>query len=61
MKTQKPWNITYFQENISSFIICDKCHCNDNKIFKENESIEVLKALGLITHNINQENALSQT
>ena len=28
--------------------ISDKCSCNDQKVFKEKESIELLKALGLV-------------
>ena len=28
--------------------ICDKCGSSDEKIFKEEESIEILKILGLI-------------
>ena len=34
-------------------IICDKCGSNDEKIFKEEESIEILKILGLI-NNMNE-------
>ena len=29
-------------------ITCDKCGSNDQKIFKKEESIEILKTLGLI-------------
>ena len=29
-------------------IICDKCGSKDKKIFKEEESIEILKIIGLI-------------
>ena len=30
------------------FIICDKCGSENGKIFKENESVEILKILCLI-------------
>ena len=34
-------------------IICENCGSNDEKIFKEEESIKILKTLGLI-NNINE-------
>ena len=29
------------------FIICSKCENEDNKIFKDEESVDILKTLGL--------------
>ena len=34
-------------------IVCDKCHSNDEKMFKEDESIEILNILNLI-NNMNE-------
>ena len=44
-------NLKTLRKNISSFIICSKCKIEDEKMFKEEESIDILKTLGLI-HNI---------
>ena len=37
-----------FDKTLVISIICDKCGSNDEKIFKEEESIEILKIHGLI-------------
>ena len=42
-----------FNKKFVIYIICDKCGSNDDKVFKEEESIEILKVLGLID-NINE-------
>ena len=45
---EKP-NIWYILEkSISSSIICSKCKNEDEKIFQEEESVEILKIIGLI-------------
>ena len=47
-KFEKP-KISYLLENtLVLFIICSKCKNKDEKLFKEEESIELLKILGLI-------------
>ena len=47
-KFEKP-KISYLLEKILVLsIICSKCKNEDEKIFKEEESIEILKTLGLI-------------
>ena len=47
---QKP-KISYLLEKTQLFsIICSKCKNEDEKIFKEEESIEILKGLGLINN-----------
>ena len=47
-KFEKP-KISYFLEKtLVLSIICSKCKNEDEKIFKEEESIEILKILGLI-------------
>ena len=40
--------MTYFQKKLALSIICIKCEYEDEKIFKEEESIEILKIFGLI-------------
>ena len=43
--------ISYLLEKTSVlFIICSKCMNEDEKIFKKEESIEMLKILGLINN-----------
>ena len=37
-----------FEKTLFLSIICSKCENEDEKIFKEEESIEILKILGLI-------------
>ena len=37
-----------FQKTLVLPIICDKCGCNDETIFKEEQQIEILKIIGLI-------------
>ena len=47
-KFEKP-KISYLLERaVVLSIICSKCKNEDEKIFKEEESIEILKILGLI-------------
>ena len=46
-------NLKTLRKHISSFIICSKCKIEDEKMFKEEESIDILKTLGLI-HNIEE-------
>ena len=47
-KFEKP-KISYLLEKTLVFsIICSKCKNEDEKLFKEEESIEILKILGLI-------------
>ena len=36
------------EKTLALSIICSKCRNEDDKIFKEEESIEILKVLGLI-------------
>ena len=47
--------LKYYTSSIKKVFsfICDKCSSNDYKLFKEEESIEILKVLGLID-NINE-------
>ena len=35
-------------------IICDKCDKSDDKIFKEEESVKILKIICLIRNNMNE-------
>ena len=53
MKNSK--TLKYYTSSIKKVFsfICDKCSSNDYKLFKEEESIEILKVLGLID-NINE-------
>ena len=53
MKNSK--TLKYYTSSIQKVFsfICDKCSSNDYKLFKEEESIEILKVLGLID-NINE-------
>ena len=46
-KFEKP-KISYLSEKTVLSIICSKCKYEDEKIFKEDKSIEILKILGLI-------------
>ena len=39
-----------FDKKLVLSIIYDKCNSNDEKIFKEEESIEILKILGLVNN-----------
>ena len=54
-KHEKFKNLKYYTSSIKKVFsfICDKCSSNDYKLFKEEESIEILKVLGLID-NINE-------
>ena len=63
-KFEKP-KVSYLQEKtLDLSIICSKCKDADEKMFKEEESIEILKIIGLISNiqkgigkykNMNQE------
>ena len=44
----KNLNIIHLRKTLALSIICCKCKNEDEKIFKEQESVEVLKILGLI-------------
>ena len=46
----KNLNITYFQKILSLSIVYRKCGHKYEKIFKEEESIEILGILGLINN-----------
>ena len=48
IKVQKP-KISYFLEKaLVLSIICSKCRNDDEKLFKDKESIEILKIIDLI-------------
>ena len=53
IKNWKTLKFYVFNKNLVFSIICDKCGSNNDKVFKEEESIEILKVLGLID-NINE-------
>ena len=40
----------YFDKTLVLSIICDKCGSKDEKIFQEEESIEILKIIVLINN-----------
>ena len=49
-KLERP-NISYILDKILVFsIIFDKCGNNNEKLFKEEESIEIIKSFGLINN-----------
>ena len=52
-KFKDPQISCIFDKALVLSIICDKCGSNDEKLFKEEESIEILKILGLI-NNMNE-------
>ena len=47
-KFEKPKISYLFEKTLALSIICSKCKNEVEKIFKEEESIEILKILGLI-------------
>ena len=47
-KFEKHWISYIFEKALVLFIICSKCKNIDEKIFKEGESTEILKIIGLI-------------
>ena len=49
-KFEKPKIIYFLQTTLVLSIICNKCKNEDEKIFKEEESVEILKILGLINN-----------
>ena len=48
IKLEKPKISYLLEKTLVLSIICSKCKNEDEKIFKEEESIEILKILGLI-------------
>ena len=49
-KFEKPKISCLLEKTLVLSIICSKCKNEDDKIFKEEESIEILKILGLINN-----------
>ena len=49
-KFEKPKISHLLEKTLVLSIICSKCKNEDEKIFKEEESIEILKILGLINN-----------
>ena len=49
LKTIK-YHIYILEKTLVLSIICSKCNNEDKKIFKEKESIEILKILDVITN-----------
>ena len=49
-KYEKPIISYLLEKTLVLSIICSKCKNEDETIFKEEESIEILKILGLINH-----------
>ena len=47
-KSKNPKILYIFGKTLVLSIICSKCKNEDEKIFKEEESIEILKILGLV-------------
>ena len=47
-KLKNPKTSHIFEKTLVLSIICSKCENEDKKVFKEGESIEILKFLGLI-------------
>ena len=51
IKNQKTLKyLTIFEKTLVLSIICSKCENDNEKIFKEEEPIEILKILGLIKY-----------
>ena len=50
-KLEKPKTLYLLEKALVFSIICNKCKNKDEKIFKEEESIEILKFIGL-TENV---------
>ena len=49
-KFEKPKMSQLLEKTLVLSIICSKCENEDEKIFKEEESTEILKILGLINY-----------
>ena len=49
-KFEKPKISCLLEKTLVLSMICSKCKNEDDKIFKEEESIEILKILGLINN-----------
>ena len=47
-KFEKPKISYIFEKTLVLSVICSECENEDEKMFKEEESIEILKILGLI-------------
>ena len=58
-KFEKPKIWYLWEKALALSIICSKCKNEDEKIFKEEESIEILKIFGLI-HNIEESENMSE-
>ena len=52
-KFKKPKMLYMYNKKLVFSIICEKCVSNDDKVFKEEEYMRILKVLGLID-NINE-------
>ena len=50
-KFEKPKQSCTFEKTLVYSAVCSKCKNEDQKIFKEEESIEILKILDLIEAN----------
>ena len=53
----KTWNFHFFGEKLVLLTSSQKYDRNYNKVFKKEESVEILKVIGLI--NINKQNIFS--
>ena len=49
-KFEKSKKLYLFAKTLVLSIICSKCKNKDEKLFKEEESTEIIKILGLIEH-----------
>lgn len=50
-----------FEKTLILSIICNKCYSNDQKVFKEEESIVILESIGIsFVTNMNEEYILHQ-
>ena len=60
-KFEKPKKSCTFKKTLVYSVVCSKCKNEDQKIFKEEESIEILKILVLIEANGPSINDVPQT
>ena len=60
-KFEKPKISYLLEKTLVLSIICSKCKNEDEKIFKEEESIEILKILGLIEKYDSFKNIIEKT
>ena len=47
-KVEKPKTLFHLKKTLVHFVICSKCKNEDENLFKEEESIDMLKISGLI-------------